>query len=76
MKEVFFFAICKDGYALYPARVCSSNLGVGNQEGEEINWSSSLASLYIEREEVKSVWCAHVHLPGCMNETAKLPSHV
>jgi len=36
----------KDDYALYPARVCSSDLGLGNQEGEEINWSPSLASLY------------------------------
>ena len=32
-----------------------------------------LASLSIEREEVKSVWCSHVHLPGYINETVELP---
>ena len=32
----------------------------------------AVASLYIEREEVQFVWCAHVHLPGYMDETAEL----
>jgi len=30
-----------------------------------------MASWYIEREEVKFVWCAHVHFPGYMKETVE-----
>ena len=33
----------------------------------------ALASLFIEREGEKFVWCAHVHFPGYMNETVELP---
>jgi len=27
----------------------------------------------LKGERLKFVWCAHVHLPGYMNETAELP---
>jgi len=37
-----------------------------------INWSSGVGLVYIERGVVKFVWCAHEHLPGCMNKIAEL----
>jgi hypothetical protein len=56
---------------MYPARVLSSNLGLGNQEDEEINWSAGMAGFYC-KGRCKVGWCVKEHLPAYMNQTAEL----